>query len=122
MTEPTRRWTVRLTATAARDFQHIIEWTVEHFGELQALVYAETLSLAIETLMDGPSTPGAKQRDDILKGVYSLHVARQGRKGRHFVMFRAASNSNAIEVLRLLHDSMDLPRHLRDEPTQPPTT
>ncbi len=121
MTEPMRRWTVRLTAAAARDFEHILEWTVEHFGESQALVYAETLSLAIEALSEGPSIPGARQRDEILKGLYSLHVARQTRKGRHFVMFRTAASGDASEVLRLLHDSMDLPHHLRDEPAQPPT-
>jgi toxin ParE1/3/4 len=112
---------VRLTAAAASDFEHILEWTVEHFGEPQALVYAETLSLAIEALTEGPSIPGARQRDEILKGLYSLHVARQGRKGRHFVMFRTAATGDAIEVLRVLHDSMDLTRHLHDEATQPPT-
>jgi toxin ParE1/3/4 len=117
VTESTRRWTVRLTAAAASDFEHIIEWTVEHFSESQALAYAETLSLVIDALTEGPLITGARQRDEILKGLYSLHVARQGRKGRHFVMFRIAASGDAIEVLRLLHDSMDLPRHLGHEPT-----
>lgn len=112
MTERKRRWTVRLTAAAASDFEHIIDWSIEHFGDSQAAAYAETLSLAVEALADGPSVAGAKQRDEILKGLYSLHVARQGRKGSHFVMYRVAGSGDAIEVLRLLHDSMDLPRHL----------
>jgi toxin ParE1/3/4 len=103
---------VRLTAAAASDFEHIIDWTIEHFGEPQALAYAETLTLAIEALADGPTVAGAKQRNEILKGLYSLHVARQGRKGSHFVMYRVSGSGDAIEVLRLLHDSMDLPRHL----------
>ena len=44
----------------------------------------------------------------------TLHVARKGRKGRHFVVFRVARDPDhdVIEVLRLLHDSMDLQRHL----------
>lgn len=116
MTEGARRWTVRLTAAAASDFEHIIEWTVENFSEPQALAYAETLSLAIEALTEGPSVAGARQRDEILRGLYSLHVTRLGRKGRHFVMFRISADGNAIEVLRLLHDSMDLPRHLHHKP------
>lgn len=43
-----------------------------------------------------------------------LHVARNGRKGRHFIMFRVEDieEENQIDVLRLLHDSMDLERHL----------
>jgi toxin ParE1/3/4 len=119
LSEPVRRWTVRLTAAAESDFERIIEWTVERFGEAQALNYAETLSLAIEALAEGPSILGAKQRDEILKGLHSLHVARQGRKGRHFVIFRIAADGDAVEALRLLHDSMDLPRHLGDDPSLP---
>ena len=47
-------------------------------------------------------------------GPVALHVARQGRRGRHFVMFRVARapDGNVIEVLRLLHDVLDLQRHL----------
>jgi plasmid stabilization system protein ParE len=39
---------------------------------------------------------------------------RQGRKGRHFVTF-SASEGNIINVLRLLHDSMDLAKHLPED-------
>jgi toxin ParE1/3/4 len=113
------QWTVRLTAAAEKDFQDIVEWTVEQFGDEQALVYAETIALALEALGEGPAPIDAKRRDEIQRGLYSLHVARQGRKGRHFVMFRIAPRARGvIEVLRLLHDSMDLPRHFQipDEP------
>ncbi len=53
---------------------------------------------------------GARQREDIGPGIRTLHVARKGRKGRHLVVFRVASppNEQVIDVLRLLHDSMDL--------------
>ena len=44
----------------------------------------------------------------------TLHVARQGRKGRHFVAF-SVSEGHIINVLRLLHDSMDLAKHLPEE-------
>jgi len=44
----------------------------------------------------------------------TLHVARAGRRGRHFVLYRIASPSEppGIDVLRLLHDSMDPARHV----------
>ncbi len=114
MTAGTRPWTVRLTAAAEADFRDILRWTVEQLGETQARVYAETLSAALEALAAGPTVIGVKARDDIAKGLFALHVARQGRKGRHFVMFRIGHDQGreAIEVLRLLHDAMDLPRHL----------
>ena len=109
-----RHWTVRLSAAAEADFEHIIQWTSKQFGDTQALVYAETLSMALMALTEGPDILGAKAREEILKRLLSLHVARQGRKGRHFIMFRIAprGSGDVIEVLRVLHDSMDLSRHL----------
>lgn len=108
------RWVVRLAAVAERDFQQIVLWTAQQFGAAQARVYAATLSSALEALSAGPAVIGAQARDDIARGLYTLHVARQGRKGRHFVKFRASRDHRLqiIEVLRLLHDAMDLPRHL----------
>jgi toxin ParE1/3/4 len=107
-------WTIRLTATAEAYFEEILHWTADQFGAEQARSYAETISAALNELAAGPAVVGAKRRDDILKGIFTLHVARKGRKGRHFVMFRVGRvpGHNVIEVLRLLHDAMDLQRHL----------
>ena len=109
-----RAWNVRLSASAEADFEHIIAWTVTQFGEQQALRYADTILSALAALSEGPSILGTRARDDISKGLLSLHVARQGRKGRHLILFRVdpTSGRNVIEVIRLLHDSMDLPRYL----------
>ena len=114
MSAGTRSWTVRLTAAAEADFEEILRWTVDQFGEAQARIYAGTVSAVLNDMAAGPSVIGAKKRDDILKGMFTLHVARKGRKGRHFVMYRVgrAPDVDVIEVLRLLHDAMDLQRHL----------
>ena len=104
-------WEVRLAAQAELDFSEIITWTIENFGERQAEAYAETLTLAIEALHDGSEQLGVKARHDIGPGISTLHVARQGRSGRHFVVFSEAKDQY-IDVLRLLHDSMDLARHI----------
>jgi toxin ParE1/3/4 len=103
-------WTLRLAARAKQDISDILAWTGENFGRQQAGTYAETLTLALEALVEGPNVLGAKPRDDIFPGVVVLHVARNGRKGRHFVVFRVGAE-NCIDVLRVLHDSMDLPGH-----------
>ena len=52
--------------------------------------------------------------DGIAQGLMTLHVARCGRKSRHFVLHRVSESAEVptIEVLRLLHDSMDLVRHV----------
>jgi toxin ParE1/3/4 len=105
-------WHVRLAEQAERDLLDITLWTAENFGRSQAEFYAETVTLALEALHDGPEILGAKARDDdIGLGIRTLHVAREGRKGRHFVVFKVSNGQN-IDVLRLLHDSMDLARHV----------
>ena len=56
---------------------------------------------------------GVRERPELGTGIASLHVARNGYKGRHMVIFRviSAQEISVIKVLRLLHDRMDLQRH-----------
>ena len=107
-------WQVRLASQAEQDLLDIILWTSENFGHRQAEHYAETIALTIEALHDGPDILGSKVRDEIGTGIRTLHVARQGRKGRHFVAF-SVSEGHIINILRLLHDSMDLAIHLPED-------
>ena len=104
------QWTVRLTATADADFKNIIDWTLGLFGDRQARIYADTLAAALTALTEEPAAVGAKERSEIRRGLFTLHVARGGRKGSHFVLFRVGPNEahHYVEVLRLLHDAMDL--------------
>jgi toxin ParE1/3/4 len=110
-------WSVRLTATAEADFEAIIAWTREQFGDIQARAYAGTLAMAMGALTEGLALPGVKARSEIGKQLFTLRIARKGRKGRHFILFRADTGPNRrrIDVLRILHDSMDLERHVPDE-------
>lgn len=115
MSEP--RWRVRLGAAAEVDFANIVKWTAENFGTQQARVYRDTLVQAIGELSEGPDIVGGKARDDVMAGLRSLHVARHGRRGIHFLMYRAAPDET-IEIVRILHERMDLARHVspaRDE-------
>jgi toxin ParE1/3/4 len=112
---PKFRWRIRLGAEAEKDIVSIRKWTRETFGERQADIYRMTLLEALEALASGPDLPGSTARDEILPGLRTLHVARNGRRGRHFVMYRAGAG-RVIEVMRILHDAMDLARHV---PTNP---
>jgi toxin ParE1/3/4 len=112
-----RSWPVRLSAAAERDFQDILRWTATQFGQAQARIYAKTISDALQALSAGPEAAAATKRDDIMPGLLFLHVARAGRRGRHFVLFRVRERGKEkyVDVLRLLHDSMDFVRHLPPE-------
>lgn len=105
-------WQLRLSQLAERDFFNILHWTTEHFGVRQARAYATILRNALKALALGPESLGCRARSEIGPDILSLHVARNGRNGRHFIVFRVHDDSSVIEVLRILHDSMDVVRHL----------
>jgi toxin ParE1/3/4 len=105
-------WKVRLTLSARADLEDILVWTLAEFGSHQARVYAETLARAIHSLSAGPGVAGAHARPEIGNDIYTLHVARGGRKGRHFALYRILLKERSIDVLRLLHDAMDLKSHI----------
>ena len=110
-----RRWRVRLGAAAELDFANIVKWTAEKFGARQSRIYRDTLVQAIGELVNGPDVAGSKARSDIMSGLRILHVARHGRRGSHFLMYRATAE-RTIEIVRILHERMDFQRHL---PTAP---
>lgn len=117
MSAEVRAWTARIAGAAEADFEAILLWTLEQFGDAQAGVYSEILSAAVQALIAGPEQPGIKARPEIGRDLFTLHVSRYGRRGRHFVLFRvdADSANRQIDVLRILHDSMDLARHVPED-------
>jgi toxin ParE1/3/4 len=106
-----QKWRVRLSASAELDFANILTWTAENFGAQQARIYRDTLVRAIGELGDGPEVAGSKARDEVMPGLRTLHVARHGRRGRHFILYRTVEGQ-VIEIGRILHDQMDLQPHL----------
>ncbi len=104
-------WKIRLGEEAERDFAQTLKYTHDTFGAQQVAVYRATLIDALAELASGPDALGSVARDEIFPNLRTLHVARQGRRGLHFIMYRALSDS-VIEVIRILHDRMDLARHV----------
>jgi toxin ParE1/3/4 len=63
------------------------------------------LDAALQRIAASPEI--GKRRDEVLPGYYSYHV---GTRGRHYLFYRLLEDH--IEVVRIMHDSMDLERHL----------
>ncbi len=105
------RWRIRIGNEAEKDFARILKYTKDTFGEGQLDVYRVTLIEALAALEAGADVLGSAARDEILPNLRTLHVARKGRRGRHFILYRAAQG-NVIDVIRILHDQMDLARHI----------
>ncbi len=102
------RWTLALSGAAERDFADIVAWTAENFGARQADNYARLIENALEKLGEEPYAPPSRDRGgDIGAGLRSLHLRRPGR---HLILYKV--EDQAVMVLRILHDSMDVTRHV----------
>ncbi len=91
---------------------------MEHFGADAADRYESLIGQALTDIGEDPFRPGAASRPELPEGVYAYHLASSRERvtggrvhtPRHFVLYRIVSFR--IEVLRLLHDSRDLARHV----------
>ncbi len=107
-------WSVVLSDQAQRDFEMILIWTVDHFGEHQALRYSEQIELAVSGLEQGLPQLRVSARPELGAGIAATHIARPGQAARHVIYLRHVSGTREIDVLRILHDSQDPSRHLPD--------
>ena len=115
-----QHWRVRLSEPARADIREIFRWTADRFGDAQANAYGELIFAALDRLRGGPRTLGVRARIDIARGLYTLHVSRNRRRGRHIILFRLAQEQGqpVIVVGRILHDAMDIVRYLPPETTE----
>lgn len=82
-----------------------------NFGSAQARAYQAALLAALAELTEDADT--AKIRDDIRTGLRQRHIARNRRRGRHVLFFEIQTDE--IIVLRILHDGMDVARHISSD-------
>jgi toxin ParE1/3/4 len=90
------------------DLREIAAYTEREWGPSKRRAYLDALSSHIGALADNPSRGIA--RDDVQPGY------RSSRVGRHVIFYRPVGTG--IEVVRVLHEKMDIERHVRttDDP------
>lgn len=108
-------WRVNLSPRADADLDEIRSWTEQRFGRAQAARYGSAFEAAFLRLSRQPDGAGTRDRADLAQGVRSLHVRSAGLRGRHLILYRLRQ-PDVVEILRVLHDAMDLPRHLPPDP------
>jgi toxin ParE1/3/4 len=115
---------VIITPKARSDIANILEWTDENFGPQTLKRYSQPIAAAIEQVAENPELAGSSIRPEIAEHcrTYHLFFSRKsaGRVGnrirhpRHFLLYRV-TESNIVEIGRVLHDSMDLEAQLPEE-------
>jgi toxin ParE1/3/4 len=113
-----------LSPAAEQDIESILIWTHERFGEKVRLRYEALLIRAILDVAQSPDRVGSVARPEIAQNVRTYHLyhsrnrvpagVRRIGKPRHFLLYRVAQNA-CIEIVRVLHDSMELERHVPEE-------
>ncbi len=93
----------RLTLQAEGDFDGIGAYTLENWGQDQAIQYLTKLDETFAALAQ--SLALGIDRSDIHPNLLSHHC------NRHVIFFRRDEKGN-VEVLRILHERMDFTRHL----------
>jgi toxin ParE1/3/4 len=102
---------VRMSRQADRDIENALAHTLTQFGEQQRLSYKALIVEALADISAEPFAPPARHRPELHPDARMFRIARRGRHARHFFVYRVVGGQ-FIDVGRLLHDSMDLQRHL----------
>lgn len=94
-----------LTSKAVEDLSNIWDYTYEIWSENQADLYYELILNACQDLAKSPEK--GKKYEEIIKEIMGFRI------GMHIIFFRQIG-TNEIEILRILHGSMDLKNRIRE--------
>jgi toxin ParE1/3/4 len=115
--------TYRLTHSAQADIVSILAWSHEQFGEEARKRYEALIATAIRDAASRGSEVGQTARPELGDGVFSWHLAQSRTRSpggtvhrpRHFLICRR--DGEILVVGRVLHDGMELRRHLDPQQT-----
>lgn len=94
--------TVTLRPRAEEDLAKTFDYSVENFGLKRAIQYIEDIDKAFKELANNPML--ARNYDHVRPGLRAYSVVS------HIVFFK--SSDTKITIIRVLHKSMDVARHL----------
>ena len=91
----------RLSRLASADLEKIAEFTIERFGIEQARRYRDSLKTCFDQLANNPAL--GRRVEQLMQGL-------QRFEHQSHVVFYISEPEN-IFIVRVLHSSMDVPRH-----------
>jgi plasmid stabilization system protein ParE len=109
-------WDVHVTDAAQDDFDDALIWTRATFGPDQEERYRQLLAAGLRALSEAPTAAPIRRRTVAGQKLFFLRPRLGRRHALHLLVFRLLPETRTVVVLRILHEKMDLPRHLR-----PPT-
>jgi toxin ParE1/3/4 len=98
-----------LSDIAKADVREILRDTRVKFGPLQVPKYRALLSEARKRIRENPNL--GHHREGLPDDWRLFHISQRGRPARHFFLYVLNRAAARVDVLRVLHDAMDVPRH-----------
>lgn len=96
----------RISKEASKDLEKIWLYTFENWSQEQADRYFNLIIDEIENITRDPLS--GKDYNDIRKGYYRARVKS------HFIFYRVNAERQEIEIVRILHQQMDIDSRLND--------
>jgi toxin ParE1/3/4 len=111
----------RLAAAAEEDIIHLLAYIHDRFGEIARQRYEALLVAGLRDIASDPERPDSVARPDLGHAVHSYHLRHSAERARttlgrvhrprHLLLYRLA-HPGLIGVGRVLHDGMEIERHL----------
>lgn len=98
--------TYKISKAAQVDLENIWLYTFENWSTEQADRYYNLILDEIEYISESPSI--GKDYNHIRKGYYRLKVKS------HFIFYKVKLKENEIEIIRILHQLMDIENRLNN--------
>lgn len=95
-----------ISVEASKDLEHIWLYTFENWSQEQADRYFNLIIDEIENISNDPSS--GKDYSDIREGYFRSRVKS------HFIFYRINSKKKVVEIIRILHQQMDIVSRLSD--------
>ena len=112
---------LRLTVSARADILNILDRSEVEFGVAVRTRYERLIATALRDLAEAPERPGSAARPELGDDLRTWHLrgSRERARGpdgivrrpRHLMLYTIVDD-RTVGVLRVLHDVMELQRHL----------
>jgi toxin ParE1/3/4 len=113
-----------VSPAADLDIESILDWKEERFGVQGRVRYEVLLARAILDVANDPQVYGSRDYPEFMAETRTYHLkssrdhveaeAGRVRHPRHILLYRIREDGK-LEVIRVLHERMDIARHLPDE-------
>lgn len=111
----------RLTQPARSDIVRVLTWSQDRFGIQARMRYRALIDAAINDIAVEPTRVGSTERPELGDGVRTWHLrlsrdrssAEPVHQPRHFLIYKL--DQDVVVIGRVLHDIMDLARHVEPD-------